>query len=133
VRRFTRQQTEEAVAIIHKMNRMIDNYAKSHASGSTAPAQHKLHDTVALAESSMEARAFLSALDDTPEKIKYQLAVLTRLDQQGVPHPTPREVVEMQHDYDDEVPSELCAQKIMNARTLKRITEAEHGVEPART
>jgi hypothetical protein len=129
VRRFTRKQTEEAVAIIRTMNTCIDRYAKSHAATSTAPPQHKLHDSLALTESSIQARAFLEAIDDTPEKIKYQLAVLTRLDEKGVPHPTPAEVIMMREAYDEELPSELCAQRIINVRTLNRITEADHGVE----
>lgn len=129
MRRFTKQQTEEAVAIIRKMNQMIDRYAKSHSLTSTAPAQHRLHDTLALADSSVEARAFLESIDDTPGKIKYQLAVLTRLDERGIPHPTPAEVLLMREAYDEELPSELCVHQIINTRTLNRVTEAENGME----
>lgn len=105
------------MALLRKMVKMVHNYSVTHAVNSTAHPTARLHDSMALANATLEASDWANGLDDTIERVEYQLNVARWLEYRG--HAlAPDEMAEMKEAYDDEVPWQDFAQRVMNTRTL---------------
>lgn len=76
---LTREQSQQAVDVINSLVKMVENYAKSHGHGSTVPPEGKLHDALALADACVEGRGFIRSIDDTAERMAYQMEVIKHL------------------------------------------------------
>lgn len=144
---LNREQSTDAVALLTRMAKMVRNYSVTHAIGSKAPPQARLHDSLALAEATKAAEEFVNALDDTPARIEYQLQVVGFLRSMAMTNIRHEEEPELVEAYETARPWQDFAQSIMNQRTLERIdsieasasespslkSEADNGVESRTT
>jgi hypothetical protein len=116
-----REQSTTAIAHLVRLTKMVRNYSVTHAVNSKAPPQAKLHDAMALADATREAEEFVSALDDTPARIEYQLHIVQFLKSMAVTNLRHEEELEMGEAYETGRPWQDFAQMVANQRTLERV------------
>lgn len=78
---LTKEQQEEAIRLLRNLLQKVDRYSKSHAATVKTTAQHKLHDTMALADAWQQADEWSRDLDyaNTLAGIQYEVNIIEAL------------------------------------------------------